>query len=211
MHPVTLPGAAVVLREFRKEDLSEVLAIVGDPRVTDWLSFDTRTPEQADAMLAGILSRAAEAPRSEYYLAVALPHDDRLIGFARLALGGVQAGKVGYAIRADQWGHGYATDAVRTLIDFAFQQLGLHRISAAIGPDNTASITVVRKLGFTEEGRIRHHVHTNGAWRDSILYSVLADEWDRTRPIGGGVATEGQAETTPTGRRLTCQHAQVGG
>jgi len=43
---------------------------------------------------------------------------------------------VGYAIRVDHWGRGYATDAVRSLVDFGFRQLGLHRISAAIGPDN---------------------------------------------------------------------------
>jgi len=62
------------------------------------------------------------------------------------------------------------------MIRFGFDQLGLHRISAAIGPGNAASIAVVSKLGMRYEGRIRHHVHTNGAWRDSLLYSVLEDE-----------------------------------
>uniref|UniRef100_UPI003F497EAD GNAT family N-acetyltransferase n=1 Tax=Actinoplanes sp. CA-084688 TaxID=3239901 RepID=UPI003F497EAD len=67
---------------------------------------------------------------------MALPHADDLIGFARLALDGVQAAKLGYAIKFECWGHGYATDAVRTLLDFGFHHLALHRISAAIGPDN---------------------------------------------------------------------------
>jgi RimJ/RimL family protein N-acetyltransferase len=68
------------------------------------------------------------------------------------------------------------------MIGFGFQELGLHRISAAIGPDNAPSIAVVRRLGFTEEGTIRDHVFTNGAWRDSILYSVLAGEWNQDGP-----------------------------
>lgn len=74
-------------------------------------------------------------------------------------------------------GHGYATDAARTLTDFGFRELGLHRISAAIGPDNGGSIVVAERLGMKYEGRIRDHVFTNGAWRDSLLYAVLVDEW----------------------------------
>ena len=90
----------------------------------------------------------------------------------------VKAAKLGYAIRADRWGKGYATDAARRMIDFGFVELRLHRISAAIGPDNAASIAVVGKLGMKYEGRIRDHVFTNGAWRDSLLYSVpSSNEW----------------------------------
>lgn len=53
-----------------------------------------------------------------------------------MALGGVKAGKLGYAIHADHWGRGCATDAAAALIGFGFTTLGLHRITAAVGPDN---------------------------------------------------------------------------
>ena len=174
--PITLHGRKVRLREFASTDLDAVHAIVGDPAVTDWLSFDTRDMTQASVMLAGIIERTAQRPRLEYYLAVTVPREGTAIGFARLGLDGVNAAKLGYAIRADHWGHGYATDAAHTMISFGFQQLGLHRISAAIGPDNAASVAVVTRLGMQHEGRIRDHVHTNGAWRDSLLYSILEHE-----------------------------------
>jgi RimJ/RimL family protein N-acetyltransferase len=128
-------------------------------------------------MLAAATVRARLVPRAEYYLAVTLPAGDRVIGFGRLGLAGVRAAKLGYAIRASEWGHGYATEAAWLLTEFAFGTLGLHRVSAAIGPDNDASIAVVKRLGFAYEGRLRDHVFTNGAWRDSLLYSVLAHEW----------------------------------
>jgi RimJ/RimL family protein N-acetyltransferase len=70
------------------------------------------------------------------------------------------------------------------LIDFGFQELKLHRISAAMGPDNATSVAIVRRLGMTYEGRIRDHVYTNGQWRDSLLYSILADEWTAAKPTG---------------------------
>lgn len=177
LYPVSLRGKRVVLREFTVDDVDQVLALVGDDRVTAWLSFDSRSRAEADAMVAGTVQRARAEPRSEYYLAVALPADDELVGFARLGLDGVNAAKLGYAVHADKWGQGYATEAVRAMLDFGFGQLGLQRISAAIGPDNAASIAVVQRLGLQYEGCIRHHVHTNGAWRDSLLYSVLVEEW----------------------------------
>lgn len=179
MEPLFLAGAKVVLREFGLEDTVAALAIVGDPAVTDFLSFAAKDQAQTDAMLAGVVERAHAIPRTEYYLAVDV--DEDLVGFARIGLAGVKAAKLGYAIRADRWGLGYATDAARTLTTFAFDQLGLHRVSAAIGPDNPASIAVVQRLGFIYEGRLRDHVFTNGAWRDSLLYSALAQEWQASR------------------------------
>jgi RimJ/RimL family protein N-acetyltransferase len=173
---VRLAGDRVRLREFRLDDLDDSDAILGDNRVTCWLSFDSRTREQQAAVLTGAIERARQTPRTEYYLAVTTHTEDRLIGFVRLGLSGVQAAKLGFAVAAAHWGHGYALDAAHTIIHFGFTTLGLHRISAAIGPDNAASIAIVNRLGFTEEGRLRDHVFTNGAWRDSILYSLLAHE-----------------------------------
>ena len=48
--------------------------------------------------------------------------------------------------------------------------------SGSSGPDNAASIAIAHHIDMQPEGRIRDHVFTNGAWRDSLLYSVLADE-----------------------------------
>lgn len=176
-HGVLLAGNRVRLREFRANDLDDIHAVLGDDRVTRWLSFDSKRREQQAEMLAGAMERAAHCPRTEYYLAVTTRTDDRLIGFARLGLTGVQAAKLGGAVAAAHWGQGYAIDAARTLIGYGFATLGLHRISAAIGPDNAASLAMVNRLGFRHEGRLRDHVYTNGAWRDSELYSVLAHEW----------------------------------
>ncbi|WP_030398441.1 GNAT family N-acetyltransferase [Kitasatospora purpeofusca] len=177
-YPVHLTGSRVALREFRADDVADALLIVGDDQVTRWLSFDSRTPEQTRAMLDGAVERARLEPRDEYYLAVTpLEDEQRVVGFVRIGLAGVKAGKLGYAVAAGHWGLGYATDAARAIIRLGFEELGLHRVSAAIGPDNAASIAVVERLGFSREGVLRDHVFTNNAWRDSVLYSLLADEW----------------------------------
>jgi RimJ/RimL family protein N-acetyltransferase len=186
MYPVRIGGSLTVLREFTAADLDDILAIVGDDQVTRTLSFDSRTRDQAAAMLEGIIDRTQLEPRTEYYLAITLPEDNerQVAGFARLGLDGVRAAKLGYALTPGAQGHGYAADACRALIGFGFGSLGLHRVSAAIGPGNTASVRLVERLGFTPEGTIRDHVFTNGAWRDSLLYSVLEHEWPAERRRG---------------------------
>jgi RimJ/RimL family protein N-acetyltransferase len=174
---INLEGAHVRLREFRSTDGPDAFAIVGDDRVTRSLSFASRDRDAAQSMIDGAVERAKIRPRTEYYLGIACDEDDRVIGFCRLGLSGVRAAKLGYAVAADYWGRGFATDAVRCALDFAFGPLDLHRVTAAIGPDNAASHAVVKRLGFVREGVLRDHVFTNEAWRDSVLYSVLAAEW----------------------------------
>jgi ribosomal-protein-alanine N-acetyltransferase len=172
-----LLGSKTSLREFSSSDGEASFAIVGDDRVTKFMSFDSRDRATAQRMIDDAIERAKLTPRNEYYLAITRSDDDSLIGTCRVALSGVKAAKLGYAIAADHWGNGYATDAVATMLGFAFDQLGLHRITAAIGPENPASQAVVKRLGFSREGVLREHVFTNGAWRDSVLFSLLRHEW----------------------------------
>jgi RimJ/RimL family protein N-acetyltransferase len=140
------------------------------------MAFDSYTREKAVQVLTGIVTRSAQEDRPDYMLAVTRLDDDRVAGFLRLAPGLFHGAKLGYAIGADHWGRGYATDASRTMLKFAFGELGLHRVTATIGPENIASVAVVKRLGFSYEGHLRDHVFTNNAWRDSLLYSLLASE-----------------------------------
>ncbi len=178
--PLTLQGDRVVLRDFTVADVNDAASIVGDERVTRWLSFERRDLDGARRMVEAAIQAAGQDPRSEYYLAVVEPATGQVVGFARLALSSVRAAKLGYAVHADHWGKGYAPDAVRALVWHGFDALGLHRITAAVGPDNERSVAVLRRLGFALEGRLRDHVHSNGTWRDSLLLSLL--EYDRRSP-----------------------------
>ena len=177
MHPVTIEGPRVLLRDFEPGDLDATMAVVGDPDVTRSLSFDTRTRPQQAERLAQDIARAQADPRPDYYLAVVVRATGTLAGFARIGLGAHRSGEVGYALRKDHWGQGYAREAAGVIVDYAFTTLGLHRVVAATGPGNAASRAVLERLGFRYEGRMRDHVFTNGAWRDSLLYAVLDHEW----------------------------------
>ena len=181
--PVLLRGSSLLLRELRTEDVAAMHEIVGDRRVTDWLSFDARTLQETGEMLESAQKRRLLTPRTEYYVGMQAP-DGMLVGFIRLATDGAAAAKVGYAVRHDAWGKGYATEALRLVLAFGFGQLELHRITAAVGPDNRGSLAVLRHVNFVHEGRLREHVFTNGSWRDSLLYSLLRHEWPKAQNPG---------------------------
>lgn len=178
MYPVSHTSARLLLREIAIDDVGAVHAIYGSPKATEHLSFEPRTREQVGRIIARSIVSATAEPRVEYCLAICKRGGGELIGYARLALeGGERAGTIGFALRPDAWGVGYGTETVRALLALGFADLGLHRVWAARAPQNDASASVLTRAGMVEEGRIRHHVHVHGAWRDSIVHSILEDEW----------------------------------
>jgi ribosomal-protein-alanine N-acetyltransferase len=76
-----------------------------------------------------------------------------------------------------RWGHGYAPEAARALLDFGFAALGVHRVWADCDPANAAPIRVLEKLGMRREGHLVENAWIKGAWADSLLYAILDHEW----------------------------------
>ncbi|QSB13080.1 GNAT family N-acetyltransferase [Natronosporangium hydrolyticum] len=182
MYPVMIDGPRVWLREFDDGDLDATMAIVGDPEVTKTLSFETPTSEEQAAVLATHLDKARSKPRVEYYLAAVEQGTGELIGMVRLTLAWPRAGDLGYIVRRDRWGLGYATEIATAMLDFGYGRLRLHRVQASCEPDNPSSERVLRKLGFSFEGRLRDHTVRGGSFHDSLQYSLLAPEWRQPRP-----------------------------
>ena len=85
-------------------------------------------------------------------------------------------GQVGYWIRSDRAGRGYASEAVSALVAFGFEDLGLHRIELHCGVENDRSIRVAEKLGFEREGTMRHALRTSSRWYDAYLYALVATD-----------------------------------
>lgn len=82
---------------------------------------------------------------------IALRESGELIGGSGLSLTAAPGvAEIGYILAPQHWGHGYATETVRALVDWA-RLLGLQRLHASIHPDNTASRNVLRKCGFTPD------------------------------------------------------------
>jgi [ribosomal protein S5]-alanine N-acetyltransferase len=83
---------------------------------------------------------------------------------------------VGYWVDSKVAGGGVITAAVAAVVDHAFSAVGLHRIEATVRPENAASLRVLAKLGFREEGLFRRYLDVDGQWRDHLCYALTVED-----------------------------------
>jgi ribosomal-protein-alanine N-acetyltransferase len=110
---------------------------------------------------------------------------ERLIGWCALAFISRKhhEAELGYALKRRYWGQGYTPEAARALLTFGFTTLTLQRVFATCHPGNQASEHVLQKLSMRKEGYLREHRWSKGAWRDSLLYALLAQELSISLPL----------------------------
>ncbi len=97
-----------------------------------------------------------------------------VVGFTNFVRGAFQACYLGYSVSADVQGQGIASEALRALTTFVFQELRMHRIMANYMPRNERSAVLLSRLGFVIEGTARNYLKIHGQWEDHILTSLTA-------------------------------------
>jgi [ribosomal protein S5]-alanine N-acetyltransferase len=116
---------------------------------------------------------------SRYVFAMHSCDDNHLVGVLGLKNGELVRGgsiEVYYSIHQKDWNRGYATEAVRAIARFGFEEVGLHRITAGCDVDNDASRRVLEKAGFRFEGRLRKDRMRQGRWTDGLLFAILEED-----------------------------------
>lgn len=104
---------------------------------------------------------------------------DTLVGgitLSNVRRGSAQMAALGYWIGKPFAGQGRMSEAVKTILPFAFRSLRLHRLEAACMPANAPSIRVLERAGFEREGLARSYLKINGRWEDHFLYAALSDD-----------------------------------
>ena len=88
-----------------------------------------------------------------------------------------RSAEVWYKLDVAWWGQGLATEAVKTLLSYAFDQLKLHRVEAGCAVGNAGSARVLAKSGMQLEGRKRKALPIRGNWYDNFMYAILAEDF----------------------------------
>ncbi len=91
-----------------------------------------------------------------------------------------QIGEIGYAIKTDFQGQGIATQAAKMLIDYVFSELPVNKVVAYCDPRNTASFTLMEKLGMRREGHLRENMRLGEQWCDTYCYGLLKRDWQKS-------------------------------
>jgi [ribosomal protein S5]-alanine N-acetyltransferase len=112
----------------------------------------------------------------EYNFGIFKIDNDELIGtigLFRILRDPLQSAIIGYSLSKNHNGKGYATEAVKLVLDYAFTILKLHRIEAGVMPHNLGSIRVLEKAGFEKEGISKSNVKINGKWEDHQVLAII--------------------------------------
>ena len=174
----------LILREFVQSDWEAILAYQQNPRYLRYYEWTGRTPEAVRAFVQMFLDHQEQDPRLKFQFAVTLRSSGQLIGNCGVRRDAPDAheGEIGYELDPDHWGRGYATEAARSVLQFGFAQMGLHRVCAYCVADNTGSAHVLEKLGMRLEGHLREHRYYKNRWWDTLIYAILYDEWRTQHP-----------------------------
>ena len=159
--------------------LDNCLRWFGDPEVTRWLVQHIPISRQAEEAWF----ERTIASDSDIVLAI-LDENGRHIGncgFNRIDLVNRSA-EFGILIgESDVWGHGHGPEAARLILEYGFEELGLHRIALGVFSFNEGAIRAYEKVGFVHEGTEREAYFRHGRFHDHHIMSILESEWRERR------------------------------
>lgn len=170
----------LTLRPFEPTDLEALHEIHSDEGVVRWLYNDSRTLAETRTLLDRKVRGAALHREGDWLGAAAvLRETGELVGDLSLNWASEEhrQGELGFLVHPLHQGRGYATEAARPLLDFAFETLGLHRVRGTLEARNIASARVLEKLGMRLEGRLVENEWVKGEWQSELVYAILAREW----------------------------------
>jgi RimJ/RimL family protein N-acetyltransferase len=174
---MVLESPRLILREFVVDDWHSVHQYARDVDVVKFMHWGPNSEDDTKAYLDYIMTAQRQQPRRIYEFAVILKHDGLLIGGAGLHLEKYSQASLGYCFNKQFWGQGLATETVRSLCEYGFNALQLHRTFATCRTENRASARVMEKLGMKRDGVLREHFYAKGQWQNSFLYSILSREY----------------------------------
>jgi [ribosomal protein S5]-alanine N-acetyltransferase len=172
---IWLETERLILRKITEHDIPYIFEYASDPEVTKYLRFEThKSLEDAKDYFSKVCVWYANQP-DHFPLAIELKQDKKMIGTIGFVKFDLQndCAELGYVLSKKYWGHGYATEVAKKLIEFGFNQLKLHRIEAIVKKINISSVRVLEKIGMQQEGLLRDKMKKNDIYYDAYMYSIL--------------------------------------
>jgi RimJ/RimL family protein N-acetyltransferase len=174
-----LCGEKIFLRLMEERDIPDKVRWVNDPEIRKILISDLISESGTKTWF---LKASASHSRKEFI--ICLNESNESIGFTsiknidRTNLKAEMSLLLG---NKEYWGHGYAKEARKLLLDYAFNELGLNRIYTFNWVKNGKIISLNKKLGFIIEGELRQDIFFNGEFRNMVIMSILKKEWQKNQ------------------------------
>lgn len=180
MKPAPLTRGPLTVRPLKRADEQAWRELRDRNRVwlRPWEATNPPGSPPVTSTFPGIVRRDRRQWRDDTGYPAVIVFDGELVG--RVSVFGIQwgaerGGSIGYWIDEAHAGRGIVPRAVAMIATAAFDH-GLHRLEIAVRPDNTRSVAVADKLGFSDEGVRRSYLYIDGAWRDHRIYARTQDQ-----------------------------------
>ena len=174
------------IRRMSQRDEAGILEM----RLANRAFFEPWEPEGShllytrDGVKRDLAQRQIDWDEDRRYSFVIQSRDGRIAGgiiLANIARGAFQNANVGYYVGEEFNSQGFATEALKQVVRFAFEEAGLHRVEAGIMDHNVKSKRVVAKAGFRHEGMALRYLQIEGEWRDHHIYAITREDWEDQR------------------------------
>jgi len=168
----------LVLRPYEERDFAGLHELYSNPEVVRWLYNEPNTPEESRTKLARKIAGSTLTEEGGLAAAVDL-RDGTYVGDAVIFYSEPaehRSLELGFSFLPAYQGRGYATEAARALVDWAFGA-GFHRVYGRLEARNTASARVLEKLGMRREALLVENEWVKGEWQSELVYAILDREW----------------------------------
>jgi len=176
-----LRGERIIIRPYREEDATDLQEAVDESRdhIRPWLPFadEHQTVDESRVWING--QRAQWILRKNMNCCVVDAATGHFLGGVGLMVLSweIRSFEIGYWLRKSAEGHGYMTEAVRLLTDFAMGKLEANRIMIQCDERNTHSANVARRLGYVQEGLLRNEFQSpDGGVRNTLVFSLIPED-----------------------------------
>lgn len=182
---MTLPieTERLVLRRYTHRDVPDILDLVSHSSVAG--AVPEIEPTESGVIEYIDLQNSFRPFEQDKCFDLAIEQAGRVIGLLTLVRRKHRLGELGYALHIAYRGRGYATEAARALVAYAFTSLDLHRVQATTSSHNSGSWRVMERLGMVREGWLKEATIQDGQWMDVFIYGILAREWPGANVMDG--------------------------
>jgi RimJ/RimL family protein N-acetyltransferase len=172
----------LVVRKIIESDIAALHKLHSIPEVDRYNTMGIPSSfSETEAQMMPLISANQLRRTRQYTFAIERLNDNAFIGSAALWLGKekYRCGEIWYKFAPEYWKNGYATETVKALLKFGFDELNLHRIEAGCAVENEGSIRVLEKVGMVREGRKRQTLPLVSGWSDNYEYGILKSDWNQ--------------------------------
>jgi [ribosomal protein S5]-alanine N-acetyltransferase len=170
----------LILRPIKTDDAKELLKYYSDDDVTQFMSFHSiEGEEEAKRLIEN--SQQKYQKKEMIPWAITFKGEERLIGTCFLSDFSMDSiATIGYDLSKRYWNVGIMTESLKALVTFGFYQMGLHRIQSFLHPENIASIELLEKLNFKNEGYLREYQYhyDEKQFKNVFIFSLIKKDFE---------------------------------